>query len=132
MGAELDQEGGSLMMRKWKDTRGETLVEVLAAILIGSLSVALIFGAIMATTKMNLQAQNIDTSYYEVLSKAERQKPTEDVLEGATGFKITITGTPDETGSKSVEINNVTFYGGKGAISYVLNAPDPPAGGDTP
>lgn len=111
------------MTGKWKDSRGETLVEVLAAILIGSLSVALLFGAIMATAKMDRQAQNIDASYYQVLSKAEMQDSDTDKLEGAAGLKITAApaGAGPGAPAASVEITNITFYGGKGAISYALN-----------
>ena len=36
------------MNRKWKDTRGETVLEVLASVLICALSVALLAGGIMA------------------------------------------------------------------------------------
>ncbi len=112
------------MMRKWKDGRGETLIEVLAAILIGALSVTLLFGAIMASTTMDRQAQDMDKNYYEVLSKAERQGSGDELFTPET-----MPGTPpvvtvkDADGGAEVKIEKVTFYGGEGAISYVLNPP---------
>lgn len=115
-------------MRKWKDGRGETLVEVLAAILIGSLSVALLFGAIMASATMDRQARNLDEKYYDVLSKAERQGSGDELFtpetEPETPPAVTVKSA-DGTGTE-VKIGEVTFYGGEGAISYAL---DPPSEG---
>ncbi len=115
------------MMKKWKDSRGETLVEVLAAILIGSLSVTLIFGAIMASATMDRQAQDTDKSYYEALSKAERQDPAADKLDAAEGAPAWEIKVAPKTGAE-VTIKDVTFYGGKGAVSYALT----PEGGEGP
>ncbi len=105
-------------MRKWKDSRGETLVEVLAAILIASLSVTLIFGAIMASTTMDRQAQDLDGKYYEVLSKAESQG-SGDELSGTTS-KVTVAKKVVAGASAEKEVT-VTFYGGEGAVSYALD-----------
>ena len=45
------------MREKLQSTRGETLVEALAAILICALSVALLFSAVMASARMDRLAQ---------------------------------------------------------------------------
>jgi len=124
-------------MKKWKDSRGETLIEVLAAILIATLSVTLIFGSIMASTTMDRQAQDVDRKYYEALSKAERQEHGDEFTipsPSETKFEVEVkvarkvdVGAPQE-----VTIENVTFYGGEGAISYALNPPASiPGGGGT-
>lgn len=112
------------MMRKWKDSRGETLVEVLGAILIASLSVTLIFGAIMASTNMDSQAQDLDEKYYGVLTKAERQEDGDEL--SVTPSEVTVTNKSAGAGAE-VTIKEITFYGGEGAISYALD----PAGGGT-
>lgn len=61
------------MIHKLKNQRGETLVEVMASIVIASLSAALLFSCIMASTQINRTAQNADKAYYAALSKAEGQ-----------------------------------------------------------
>ena len=59
------------MKRKLRGSRGETLVEVMASIVIGTLSVALLFGAIMASAQIGKSAQETDGAYYQALSAAE-------------------------------------------------------------
>ena len=61
------------MSEKLRNSRGETLVEVLASVLICALSVMLLLGAVSASTSIGLQAQAADEDYYTALSKAERQ-----------------------------------------------------------
>ena len=43
------------MKRKWNDAHGETLVEVLASVLICSLSVALLFSMVMASARLSVR-----------------------------------------------------------------------------
>ena len=52
------------MKRKLCGSRGETLVEAMASIVIGTLSVALLFGAIMASAQTGKSAQEMDGAYY--------------------------------------------------------------------
>lgn len=109
------------MKRKWKDARGETLVEVLAAILIGTLSVALLFSAVMASSRMDKTAQTADEGFHAALKAAEGQDV--EVTPGAAADgKIII---PDDakvtiTGAGATATPPVTFYGGDGAVSYAL------------
>lgn len=58
-------------MMKLHNERGETLIEVLASIIIGSLSVALMFGCIMASTKMDEDARALDEKHYDGLTVAD-------------------------------------------------------------
>ena len=124
------------MREKLKNSQGETLVEVLASVLVCSLSIMLLAGAVSASTSIDLQAQAADAEYYEVLSRAERQSkeavpsadpdnPDEaDIYTGTlTGTKITI----------SVDIvpgagDGLFFYGRERLLSYAMD-PLPTSGG---
>lgn len=118
MGAELDQKGGGLMKRKIRDSRGETIIEVLAAILVGALSIALLFGAAMVSGNMDRGAQEADESFQESLNAAEKQK----VLEGEDGTGPVPNGTVVRIkGEFTVDATPpVTFYGGPDAWAYDL------------
>lgn len=99
------------MVRKLKDSRGETVVEVLASVLIAALSVALLFSAVMASSSMDRSAQKTDAEFYAGLNNAQTHNGTP-----VTGKKVTVNGN-----GKDKEIP-VSFYGGGGVLSY---APDP-------
>lgn len=102
------------MKRKWKDSRGETLVEVMASILIGALSSALLFGAVMASISIDRTARAADEIFSTSLKAAEKQTD----VTGNDVIKIAVKGPGDvPTGEKDVSGN---FYGGKGAWSFVL------------
>ena len=124
MEIELDQEGGvtmkrEAMERKWKDNRGETLIEVLASILVGTLSVALLFSAVMASVKMDRTAQKADTEFRESLNGAEEQKAVvTDIFKGETVTQATVTIKNKSSGMEKTL--NVEFYGGEQILSYKL------------
>lgn len=119
------------MNRKLKEQRGETLVEVLASILIGSLSVALLFGAVMASANLDRQAQELDETYYEDLAKAERQAAGDASADLPSGTKVTVKNSDPAVSIMEADLP-VTFYGGKSAVSYALDPPLPPPGGGGP
>lgn len=98
------------MKGKRNDNRGETLVEVLASILIGSLSVALLFSMAMAAGNMDRGARAVDEEYYEAFNQAEIQ--TSELT--AASSAVTVSG-----GFSSTAVD-VVFYGGVGALSYAL------------
>ena len=119
------------MSEKLRNSRGETLVEVLASVLICALSVMLLLGAVSASTSIDLQAQAADEDYYAALSKAERQSKVPggssetdiyDGLSGGTaitilskdGSNVTI---PAAGGSE----NGLHFYGASLLLSYALD-----------
>lgn len=110
------------MKGKWKDNRGETLVEVLASILIGSLSVALLFSMVMASGNMDRSAKAADEMFNASLGKAEDQTAASEADEAIVpaGAKVKVTYIPP-IGSETSEEVAVTFYGGKGALSYALS-----------
>lgn len=92
--------------RKLKDSRGETLVELLAAILIAALSVAVLFTCCLASSEMGRETQAADERYYESLSNAEGRRGTP--VDG----KVRVAGDSTHT---DVDIQ---LYGGDGMYSY--------------
>ncbi len=102
------------MKRKWKDSRGETLVEVLASILIGTLSAALLFGTVLASVNIGRTAKAADEAFGTSLKAAERQTD----VTGNDVIKIAVKRLGDGiTDEKDVSGN---FYGGKEAWSFAL------------
>ena len=106
---------------KMRGSRGETLVETLAAILIASLSVALLFTFVTAAGDMDKKAREKDYGYtdeagvkhvgdYEALSKAEK---SDDSDTSAVSSTVNVSGTGGATPTFSVKI-----YGGNGMYSY--------------
>lgn len=101
-------------MKKLRDSRGETLVEVLASILIASLSVALLFGCVMASSSMDRQAVKLDGEHYAALTAAETQPATE----GTPGGVIISNSSNGAFGEISINI-----YGGAELYSYARTGP---------
>lgn len=95
-------------MKKLHNSRGETLVEVLASILIASLSVALLFGCIMASSNMDREAGELDGDHYAALTAAEAQSGP-----GTPGTVELENPSSAEKKSLSVQI-----FGGPGLYSY--------------
>lgn len=106
---------------KLKSTRGESLVELLASVLIGGLSVTLLAAMIMTSARMNDSVQKSDEEYYENLAHAEAQDVSA-VTVGGTGGVGNVKVSSD---GLNVDVP-VTYYGGEGVLSYSMK---PPAGG---
>ena len=106
------------MKRKWNDAHGETLVEVLASVLICSLSVALLFSMVMASGNMDQSAKKAEKDFSESLNLAEAQTAPADPALIPPGVKVEVrnSGKP----SSSTKQLTVVFYGGRGALSYAL------------
>lgn len=102
--------------RKWNDNRGETLVELLASILIAALSVAVLFTCCTAAVEMGREARAADEAYYQYLSAAEGR--TEPAEEGSV--KV-------EGNSGGIEVA-IEIYGGGGMYSYQWNKGADPGG----
>lgn len=110
------------MKRKWKDSRGETLVEMMASILIGTLSVALLFSTVSASVNISRRAKTADGVFGKSLNLAEKQM-TDSEHPGEPGKKVTVE--EKQAGSSSVVSGTakeviVNFYGGEGALSFAL------------
>lgn len=117
------------MNKKLRNARGETLVEVLSSVLICSLSILLLFGAVMASGNLDRQAQELDAEYYADLSAAEGQTTEAN----PTGGSLTVT---NEAGtSKSITPgggSGLHFYGTEHErlLSYAIDSsPAPETGG---
>lgn len=121
------------MRRKLNDARGETLVEVLCAILIGVLSVAMLFSMVMASVNLNRGAKAADESLATDLSDAEvRGTQVTDPMISAANVTVK---NKDPASTAPVATPSVKFYGGDNAVSYALEptpTPAPTPGGGTP
>lgn len=106
-----------MMCRKLDDNRGETLVEMLASILIAALAVALLFTCCMASVQMGGQARAADKRYYENLSAAEKRG---EPLSGDA--EVIVAKTDEPTVTQPVD---VSLYGGDGMYSYQWKGADP-------
>ena len=114
------------MREKLRSARGETLVEILCAILIGALSVALLFSTVMVSIRMDQSAKAADESLAADLRNAERRETGDSV--SLPGAKVTVRNTADLDEDRYKAKPSVTFYGGDNAISYALE-PAPTPGG---
>ena len=109
------------MMKILRNDRGETLIEVLASILIAALSVALLFTCVMASSRMEQSAQTKDAEHYSAFTAADTQNTS--TLPGGT---VTISRVepspgpdPDPTPSPlATATPPIGFYGGEGMFSY--------------
>lgn len=112
------------MIKTFRNNRGETLIEVLASILIAALSVALLFTCVMVSGKMEESAQKKDAEHYNALTEAETQiTPTPDpsapvptVPAGTVTIeKMDSSGNVEATASPAPSIE---VYGDEGMYSY--------------
>lgn len=99
-------------MKKLRENRGETLVEVLASILIAALSVALLFGCVMASSSIDRDARDLDGKHYKALTEAEKQELLPVSVQVEIKRVVTDGGHVEE---KELSVN---VYGGEGMYSY--------------
>lgn len=104
-----------------RNERGETLIEATASILIGTLSILMLFTGLMTSYQINLAAEKSDASFYQDLSLAEAQ----DSASGASGTgTVGGSGAVAQTGTATVMMGsdtmnfNVNIYGANGLFSY--------------
>lgn len=90
------------MRRKLRSKKGESLVEVMAAILIVALSVTMLYTLLMSASAMNKRARTLSEQYQQELNTAEERA-------NPTSGTVTV-------GTESVD---VTFYaaGDDGALT---------------
>lgn len=93
--------------RKCMNQKGETLVEVLASILVCVLSVTLLMNGVAISTKINQSADQQDEKFYQSLSVAERKQGTP-IQKGKAIIK---------EGARTIKIP-VSLYGGEEMYSY--------------
>lgn len=101
-------------MTKLRNNRGETLIEVLASILIAALSVALLFSFTITSSTMEKKAQEEDEGHYGHIAAAEAGPDAPSPMP-ITGGQVIIT---DESGTLLTTPIPVNIYGGDGMFSY--------------
>ena len=107
-----------MIRRKLQSRSGETLAEVLIAMLIVALASMLLVVMITTSGSIDITARNRDTRFYEGLSNAE-------LHEDSTGNgKIVI-----KKDGVDIADFDVTLYGGSGLTSYEKAASDAEEGG---
>ncbi len=106
------------MKNKLKSQKGETLVELLAAILISALSVALLMSGVAASIQMIRKSDETDDRFYQALSAAEnRETPVAEGVDTAPRVKV-------QEGECEVSLP-VQVYGTEELYSYGLEATGP-------
>lgn len=106
------------MKNKLKSQKGETLVELLAAILISALSVALLMSGVAASIQMIRKSDETDDRFYQALSAAEnRETPVAEGVGAAPQVKV-------REGEREVPLP-VQVYGTEELYSYGLGATGP-------
>lgn len=65
------------IQQKIKDPKGETLVELLVAILISALSVAMLVAGISVSSKMNASTKIRDEKFYEEINLVEQKQASD-------------------------------------------------------
>lgn len=96
------------LQRKLHSCKGETLVEVLVSVLVSVLSMAMLFGGIMVSVRLDQKAEQTDDGFYETLSAAEEK--TTSIGKG----EAVVTGDDIPLGTTF----NVEFYGDETLFSY--------------
>lgn len=106
------------MKNKLKSQKGETLVELLAAILISALSVALLMSGVAASIQMIRKSDETDDRFYQALSAAEnRETPVAEGVASDAQVKVT-----ESSGEVSLQVQ---VYGTEELYSYGLEATGP-------
>lgn len=116
---EMEERGDTVVREKWRDERGETLIEAVASILIMTLSVLLLFSAVIVSVRINGKAKELDQAFYSVWNAAEEQSA--EALPGIVPAGSTVEVkqiSPAPTSAASVKVR-VSFYGGEGVLSYL-------------
>lgn len=105
------------LKKKLRGQRGETLVEVLASVLIASLSVALLMGGVTVSVNLGRQADGADAAFYETLTKAEkRDDPVTAGIDPNPSLLVA------EDGTLLSDSIPVQVYGGEGLYAYAREA----------
>lgn len=91
-------------MRKFKSHRGETLAEVLVALLIVTLATLMLAAMATASNSISITARQKDEEFYQALRDVEAMK-SDNVVGGATPQKFTVNITGDGTDDATADVN---------------------------
>lgn len=106
-----------LIRKVFRNNRGETLIEVMASILIASVSTALLFSCVMASSRIDMDAGDVDIRHYNALTAAETHgsaPPSPDPVTVTPYIEIT----NDEITPPAPVTIEVEIYGGEDMYSY--------------
>lgn len=117
-------------MKKIHNDRGETLIEVLTSIIIGILSVAMMYSCIQMATNMDEKAKALDDEHYAGLSAADVQAPSPEPTSGTvtiervkTTYNSTASITPEPPSATLSTELDITIYGDAEMSSYGRKTP---------
>lgn len=108
------------VLAKIRSRSGESLAEVLVAMLIILLAALLLMSMVSASGNIDMQVKEQDSSFYDALSQLEKK----DGAESEAG-EVTVT---DETGTQIITID-VTVYTQDGMRAYEKDVPAAGPGG---
>ena len=101
-------------MRKLKSRSGETLAEVLVAILVVAVSTSLFLGMVAGSARINRQAVKADARFYRAISRLECFEAEEEAVEQRNGsLRVEGSGVSEEL--------PVTVFYGDDMVSYQLD-----------
>lgn len=101
-------------MRKLKSRSGETLAEVLVAILVVAVSTSLFLGMVAVSARINRQAVKADARFYRAMSRLECFEAEEEAVEQRIGsLRVEGSGVSEEL--------PVTVFYGDDMVSYQLD-----------
>ena len=101
-------------MRKLRSKSGETLAEVLVAILVVAVSASLFLGMVAVAARINRQAVKADARFYKAMSLLECFESGEDAVEQRSGsLRVEGSGVSEEL--------PVTVFYGDDMVSYQLD-----------
>lgn len=101
-------------MRKLKSRSGETLAEVLVAILVVAVSTSLFLGMVAVSARINRQAVKADARFYRAMSLLECFEAEEEAVEQRNGsLRVEGSGVSEEL--------PVTVFYGDDMVSYQLD-----------
>ena len=101
-------------MRQLKSRSGETLAEVLVAILVVAVSTSLFLGMVAVSARINRQAVKADAWFYRAMSLLECFEAEEEAVEQRSGsLRVEGSGVSEEL--------PVTVFYGDDMVSYQLD-----------
>ena len=105
-----------VLLKRMKDEKGETLAEVLVAILIVTLSTVMFLGMISCAYRISQKGTKADALFYQTMSLLENFEANEDTVSaGSTTLTV-------EAGDGSVsQPFSVDVFSGNGMVSYRIS-----------
>ena len=104
------------LIKRLRNSRGESLVEVLVSVLVGSLALLLLASLIAVSARITKRTEQNDAPYYAALNAAEGHIIFNE--DGTTTAATGISGTVTVSGGTGPETFSVEYFGGEDIWSY--------------